>query len=344
MKFGSISITQAVGKILGHNIADENGRRLFRKGRTLSIDDVAMLRERGRTQLYVAELSATDVPENEAAQRVATALMGQGLSYVGPATGRVNLKAALLGVLRIDVERLYQFNSQLGITIATLPTNTAVSLSKTVATIKVIPFAVPDTAVTAIETIAPKSPPLIRIDPLRHQAVSIILSGSPATQTRILKSFQPPLERRINALGSTISNIQFIPLEDEAGEVALAQAIQKEINKGVGLIILAGDTAIMDRYDIAPRAVERAGGVVTCFGAPVDPGNLLMLAYCNHVPILGAPGCVRSLKANIVDKVLPRLLVGDRLTQADIVALGHGGLLEDVVERPYPRGKIERNS
>ncbi len=97
----------------------------------------------------------------------------------------------------------------------------------------------------------------------------------------------------------------------------------------------------MDRYDIAPRAVSRAGGVVVCFGAPVDPGNLLMLAYHGSVPILGAPGCARSPKENIVDLALPRLLVGDRLTAADVVAWGHGGLLEDVAERPAPRKKTE---
>jgi molybdenum cofactor cytidylyltransferase len=103
------------------------------------------------------------------------------------------------------------------------------------------------------------------------------------------------------------------------------------------LIILAGETAIMDRYDIAPRAVERAGGKIETVGAPVDPGNLLMLAYLDGVPVLGAPGCVRSPKTNVVDWVLPRLLAGDRLSHIDIVALGHGGLLDDIPERPVPR-------
>ena len=65
-----------------------------------------------------------------------------------------------------------------------------------------------------------------------------------------------------------------------------------------------------------------------------------MLAYHGAVPILGAPGCARSPKDNIVDLVLPRLLVGDRLTAADIVAFGHGGLLEDVPERPAPRARL----
>lgn len=103
------------------------------------------------------------------------------------------------------------------------------------------------------------------------------------------------------------------------------------------MILIAGETAIMDTHDIVPRAVERAGGHVESVGAPVDPGNLLMLAYVNDVPIVGAPGCARSKKINIVDWILPRLLVGDRLTRRDIVELGHGGLLQDVRERGMPR-------
>ena len=93
----------------------------------------------------------------------------------------------------------------------------------------------------------------------------------------------------------------------------------------------------MDRHDIAPRAIERAGGEVACFGAPVDPGNLLLLAYLGPVPILAAPGCARSRKENVVDRVLPRLLAGERLSRGDIVSMGQGGLLEDVPERPMPR-------
>ncbi|HLO29282.1 MAG TPA: hypothetical protein VK249_09115, partial [Anaerolineales bacterium] len=103
------------------------------------------------------------------------------------------------------------------------------------------------------------------------------------------------------------------------------------------LILLAGETAIMDAHDIVPRAVMRAGGHVESVGAPVDPGNLLMLAYLDDVPVVGTPGCARSRKTNIIDWILPRLLVGDRLTRRDIIALGHGGLLQDIPERGMPR-------
>jgi len=62
-----------------------------------------------------------------------------------------------------------------------------------------------------------------------------------------------------------------------------------------------------------------------------------MVAYLGELPILGAPGCARSRKINVVDWVLPRLLAGDRLTRRDITSLGVGGLLEEIGERPRPR-------
>jgi len=127
MKFGPIPTEQAEGKILGHNIAAADGRRLFRKGHALTAADILTLRQSGRTVVYVADLEANDVPENEAAQRVTSAVIGPNLSYSGPATGRTNLKADVLGVLRVDANRLARLNSQLGITLATLTTNTAVS-------------------------------------------------------------------------------------------------------------------------------------------------------------------------------------------------------------------------
>jgi len=179
---------------------------------------------------------------------------------------------------------------------------------------------------------------LVWLDALTPQAVSLVYSGSDSIRERLADDFAP-LRERVEALGSHIASTDHVPLEDEVGEAALAEVLKRCGASGARLIVLAGETAIMDRHDIVPRAVERAGGRVECLGAPVDPGNLLMLAYLGDVPILGAPGCARSRKMNIVDWILPRLLAGDRLTRTDVVVLGHGGMLEDVPERPMPRNK-----
>jgi len=341
MKFGPVPLEEAEGKILGHNIAGHDGKRALRKGKPLTAEQVALLRELGYTAVYVAELEPDDVDENTAAHRIAQAVVGQNLRLSGPATGRVNFMTTALGVLRVRVEALHRLNATPDIALSTLPTNTAVAKGKMAATVKLIPYAVPEHSVAAVEAIAAEAGPIIHLDALRPCRTAVILSGTPSAQTRICHSFEPPLRARLEALGTTIETIDFIPLEDDRGERALAERLRQKVADGAELIILAGETAIMDRQDIAPRAVERAGGEVACFGAPVDPGNLLMLAYLDGVSVLGAPGCVRSPKTNIIDKVLPRLLAGDRLAQADIVSLGHGGLMEDVPERPFPRSRLE---
>lgn len=336
MKFGPVDIDEAEGKILGHHIAGPDGRRAFRKGKPLNARDIEKLRDLGRDTVYVAELEAGDIEENAAGKRVALAVAGAGVKVAKPSVGRVDLKSDVLGLLRIDVERLAQVNSLYGITLATLHSNVAVRPNQLLATVKVIPFALAESTVQQVEAIV-AGEALLRVDALEMQDVALILSGSSSARTRIIEGFELPLRARIDALGSAIRVVEFVPLEDEGGEHMLAEALHRQIGLGARLIILAGETAIMDRYDITPRAVERAGGQIETVGAPVDPGNLLMLAYLNGVPVLGAPGCVRSPKTNVVDWILPRLLAGDRLTHTDIVALGHGGLLEDIPERPVPR-------
>jgi len=340
MKFGPTPIEQAEGKILGHNIAGLDGRRVLRKGKPLTAEEIKKLQELGRSMVYVAEFEPDDVDENTAALRVAQAAMGKGLRFTGPSTGRVNIKSSGQGILRVNATRLTRLNECDGITLATLATHTAVQPGRTVATVKVIPFAVPEAIVSNAEQIASENGSIIRLDEIPPRQVALIFSGSPTARQRILDGFDPPLRTRLESLGARIQSIDFVPLEDEQGEIELAEMLQTHQSNDIDMIILAGETAIMDRYDIAPRAVEKAGGEITCFGVPVDPGNLLMVSYLGDIPVLGAPGCARSRKMNIIDWVLPRLLAGDRLTRADILSLGHGGLLEDVPERPMPRSRL----
>lgn len=339
MKFGPVPLAQAAGKTLGHNIAGLDGRRVLRKGKPLTPDDLGLLERLGRKSVYVAELAADDLSEDTAARRVAEVVMGHGLRLSGPASGRVNLSATALGVLRVDVDRLARINQCDGLTLATLAYHTAVRVRQIAGTVKIIPFAVPEALIHEVEKIAIEGGPLLKVDELTAKPVSLILTGSLSIRDKLSQDFSP-LGERVTALGSHVTRTEYVSLEDESGEVMLAEALARQRAAGTRLIILAGETAIMDRYDIVPRAVERADGCIESVGAPVDPGNLLMIAYLDDIPVLGAPGCARSRKINVIDWVLPRLLVGDRLTRADIVSWGHGGLLEDVPERPMPRNDL----
>ncbi len=337
MKFRAVPLKEAAGLILGHNVAGADGRRALRKGKELTTADLSTLQALGRRQVYAAELEPDDVPENAAAERIAEALAGGGVRLSRARTGRVNVYARAVGLLRVDRAKLRRLNACGGVTLATLPEHTAVRQGKMVATLKVIPYALAEARVREAQEAAAG---LLHLTPLPERRVGLILSGSPAARDRLVPGFEDALGRRLEVLAASLEHVDFVSLEDDVGEERLGAAIRRQLQENLDLLILAGETAIMDRHDVAPRAIEAAGGEIECYGAPVDPGNLLLLAYHGEVPIVGAPGCARSPKRNIVDLVLPRLLAGDRLTATDIADFGHGGLLEDVPERPLPRSWI----
>ncbi len=132
----------------------------------------------------------------------------------------------------------------------------------------------------------------------------------------------PPTRTRLERLGATLDRVETVPREQAAIRETAAR-LAKELD----LLIIAGQTSIMDEDDTILRGLRDAGAEVVVHGAPVEPGNLLSLAYFPHTTVLCAPGCARGLNYNVVDIILPRLLLRDRLERADIAALGLGGLL-----------------
>jgi molybdenum cofactor cytidylyltransferase len=141
------------------------------------------------------------------------------------------------------------------------------------------------------------------------------------------------LEARLKPLGSSISFEKRVP--HEIGPVA--DAIGAAAEAGAAPILLFGASAIADRRDVLPAALERAGGHVAVLGMPVDPGNLLMAGTLDGRTVLGLPGCARSPRLNGFDFVLWRVLAGLPVGRNEIAAMGVGGLLTDTPMRPHPR-------
>jgi molybdopterin biosynthesis enzyme len=316
---------QAIGHILRHNLAGPEGRKAFSKGHRIGADDLPKLRALGVELVRVAVLEPGDMHEDAAARRLAAAVCGPGVLAGAPAASRVNLLAASDGVVRVDVERLLRVNQIDGLTVATLPSHALVRANKRVATIKIIPFAVPEAALAQAEAIA-GGRPIVELSPLRALEVGVVLVGSLAARDRIERGVLPAIADRIAGLGSALGAVRYVAPDEPAVAAAIG-----ELRGGAQLIIVAGETSIMDRDDVTPQGIQLAGGRIEHYGAPVEPGNLLLLAYLDTpgapLPVLGAPGCVRSRDTNIVDLLLPRLLAGEHVTKQDIVALGHGGLL-----------------
>jgi molybdenum cofactor cytidylyltransferase len=323
----TLPLEQAVGHILRHNLADVNGRKALSKGHRIAAADLPRLHALGLSHLRVAVLEPGDVHEDEAARRLAEAVCGPGVVARPPAASRVNLLARADGVVRVDVLALLRINDVDGLTVATLSNHTLARARKRVATIKIIPFAVPEADLARAEAIGRAALSgaggVVALTPLRRLDVGVILVGGAAARERIERGVYPAIEARITELGSTVLASRYV----ESEEAAIAAVITELRRAGAQMLIIAGETSIMDRDDVTPQALRLAGGRVEHYGAPVEPGNLLLLGYLDELPVLGAPGCVRSRDVNIVDLLLPRLLAGERVTRRDIVELGHGGLL-----------------
>ncbi|MCW5748778.1 MAG: molybdopterin-binding/glycosyltransferase family 2 protein [Alphaproteobacteria bacterium] len=331
MKFGDVPIDAAEGAILAH--AHRNGGLNFAKGRRLSADDVARLRAAGVTTVIGATLDADDVHEDEAARLIAHAAGGDGLTPTAPFTGRANLFAGVTGIVTVDAARIDALNAiDESITIATLPAFAAVLPKQMVATIKIIPFAVPSAILQhALDVIGRE--PLVSVAAFRSLRAGLIQTSLPGTRAKVLDKTTETTRARMAGVGGTLAGERRVA-HDEA---AIAAALADLRAEGCDLFLIAGASAIVDRRDTIPAGLERAGGKVTHFGMPVDPGNLLLLGDFGGAPAIGLPGCAKSPKFNGFDQVLQRLAAGLSVGRSEIVGMGVGGLLAETTSRGVPR-------
>ncbi|MEP0234673.1 MAG: molybdopterin-binding/glycosyltransferase family 2 protein [Parasphingorhabdus sp.] len=335
MIFGPVPTRDAVGCILAHSTKLPTAT--YKKGRVLNAQDIEALTAAGIEEIVVAQLLPDDVGEDVAAERIATACNGGHLSCDTPFTGRVNLYAEAAGLLIVDTSAINQMNRiDPAITIATLPAHEKVAEGRMVATAKIIPFAVPgDLLAQAEKTIRTG----LRIAPFRSRKVGLVATKLDHLKPATMDKTRRVLEQRLSASNSQIVGEERVAHAPEA----VAAAMKRLRESGADLLVLFGASAVVDRQDVLPRAIEVAGGSVTYFGMPVDPGNLLLLGDHQGVPVIGAPGCARSPKENGFDWILDRLLADIEVRPEDISGLGVGGLLMEIGSRPQPREKTEHS-
>ena len=331
MKFGEWPVTEVAGAILAHSV--KHGAGVFRKGRVLATADVAMLVAAGVEKVFAARLSPDDVPEDEAAHAVARVSGGNGTSAQVPFTGRANLHSSVHGVAVVDGERVKALNElHESLTLATIANHAVVETRQMVATVKVIPFAVPRPILErALALIG--NEPLVRVEAFRHSRVGLVITKLPQTKPSLIAKSEAAMHERIAALDGALAKV----IVADHAITATGAAITALHTAGCHPILVFGASAIVDRGDVIPAAVEAAGGEVVHLGMPVDPGNLMMFGRLGGVPVIGVPSCARSPKVNGFDWILERVMAGIHVSAHDIMALGAGGLLAEIPTRPSPR-------
>jgi molybdenum cofactor cytidylyltransferase len=332
MKFGPVPLAAAEGAILAHSL-NAGGRRL-KKGRTLGADDIEALAAAGIGHVTVAQLGADDRDEDTAAATVAAALAGAdpssgGVTRAAPFTGRANLFSTVHGVLRLDPAAIAAANAiDESVTVATLPDFARVAPRQMLATVKIIPYAAPAAAVE--RAAAALGDGAMRVHPFTARRATLILTETPGMKPTLLTKGADAVRARLASLG--------IGAVDERHCAHETAAVASALHDATGdLVLILTASATSDRADVGPAGVVAAGGALRRFGMPVDPGNLLFLGDLRGRPVLGLPGCARSPKLNGADWVLERLAAGLPVSDADIAAMGVGGLLKEIPARPEPR-------
>jgi molybdenum cofactor cytidylyltransferase len=329
VKFGPLRVEEAVGAVAAHSV--RVGDVVVRKGSVVTQTDADRLRAAGIESLVAVRLEPGDVGEDEAARRLAEALSGELVRVERPFTGRSNLFAQTAGVLLIDRDAIDRINAvDEAITAATLPAYKPVVEGEMIGTVKIIPYAVPEESLGRALTVT-GSRSAIRVAPYRRRRVGVISTLLPGLKPGVIAKTVDVLNRRLEPAGAAVTAHRQVPHDLSALKSALAEEQESD------LVVVFGASAIADRRDVIPAAIEAAGGQVEHFGMPVDPGNLLLIGALEGRPVIGAPGCARSPKENGFDWVLHRLLADVPVTRADIQRLGVGGLLMEIVSRPQPR-------
>ncbi len=330
----SVPVREAVGMVLCHDmtriVPGQSKGPAFRKGHVVTEDDIVPLLEIGKEHVYVLTLDRGQIHENEAAERIARAAAGQGLTPTPVCEGRVNLRAAP-GLLRVDVAALDAINSIEDVVLATLHTGQQITAPRDVAGTRVVPLVVDEAVVARVEAICAQHYPVIEVKPFRPLRVGVVTTGSEVYSGRIEDKFGPVVREKFRALGSTVVGQRFCSDDPDMTR----DAILSFIAEGAQLVVVTGGMSV-DPDDRTPTAIRSTGAEVVTYGAPTFPGAMFLLSYLGEVPVLGLPGCVMYHRASIFDLVVPRILAGERPTRADITTMGHGGFCAGCGECRYP--------
>lgn len=330
MKFAAFPLDAAEGALIAHS--RRVGGRMLKKGTLLDAVAIAGLREAGVAEVIAARLDPGDLLENASADGLADRLEAVGLRRNAATTGRVNLIAETAGLLRVDAEAIDRINLvDEALTVATLPDYAVVAPGDMVATIKVIPFAVASDVQTRVEAAAEGG--AFTFHAFRPLKVGLVLSEISTLKDSIVTGTIEVTRRRVEGFGGTL----LPPRRCQHAEATIAEALMQLRAEGADILLVSGASAVVDRRDVGPAGIVRAGGEIMHFGMPVDPGNLICLGHIDGLPALVLPGCARSPKLNGIDWVLARLFAGIPVGPRDVMRMGVGGLLKDTEVRPLPR-------
>lgn len=329
-----IKTVDAVGHVLCHDITQiipgEFKGRTFKKGHVVKEEDIEKLLSLGKDNLYVFEKEEGMVHENDGAIFLKNITAGKNLEFSEIKEGKIDFIAKCDGLLKINVDKLFELNCIDDIMMATLHNNYIVHKGLKVAGTRVIPLMVEQEKLDKAKLVIGEDK-IINVIPFKKKKVGIVTTGNEVYHKRIVDKFGPVMIEKMKNYDCEILGQAICPDDTEI----IKNAIQDFLDKGAELILCTGGMSV-DPDDLTPAAIKQTGADIITYGSPILPGAMFLLAYNKGVPIMGIPGCAMYSKTTVLDVVLPRILIDEKLTKADIARYGHGGLCMNCEICTYP--------
>ncbi|MBI3637299.1 MAG: hypothetical protein HY216_13980 [Candidatus Rokubacteria bacterium] len=336
---GDATPDSLAGCVLCHDVRGADGAIVAEKGARLDAAAAAIILRATRDELHVLALDPGDLHEEEAGRRLAAAVAGSAVDVRPYGGGQWPLVARERGLLRVDADALAAVNTHAGISVFTLFDGQPVERGETVAKAKVTPLVIGEDTIRSVESGAARG--VIAVKRFRAAAIGAAARGNLDARQRA--RFETALQQKIDWFGARLLPLRFAESSPRAvaGELAALAAAGAEI------LVVAGASAL-DPLDPVFGALELLGARMERHGAPAHPGSLLWLARWRGRLVLGMPTCGMFSQATTFDLVLPRILAGETIGNAEIAALGHGGLLSRDMAWRFPaykagaaRGELE---
>jgi hypothetical protein len=330
-----------VGAVLCHDVRDAAGKIVGHKGMRLDAASAAAVLGAPWEEIHLLALDAGDLHEEQAGARLAAAVVGDGAELKGYSGGQWSVAASRRGLLRIDVTALAEVNAHGAISVFTLFDGQPVEAGEVLARAKVTPLVVAEMTIQSVEQTARRVRGIVAVTAFRPLSVGAVARENLDDKQRV--RFETALRQKIDWVGGAL-----LPVRYASGSArAVAAELTALEGAGAQVLIVAGASAL-DPLDPVFGGLGLLGARMERHGAPAHPGSLLWVARWNGESIVGMPTCGMFSQATTFDLVLPRIFAGENVGNAELAALGHGGLLSREVAYRFPqyranvaRGELE---
>ena len=294
-----IKIEDAIGRVLGHDVTQFIPEQLkgprFKRGHLIREEDIPEFLKIGKEHVYVMELKAGVIHEDDAALRLGKAFSGENIDLTGPSEGKVTFHSKIKGILKINLPLLHRINLSGNIILSTLHRYTPCTPGMAVGATRIISLIAPEREIEKIENWCKKGGPVIEILPYRKVNIGVVVTGNEFFKGRTEDRFDDRVGNKIIDFGSRVVMKRVVP--DDAYQISKALAELK--GEPIDIIVVTGGLSV-DPDDVTRAGIKKAGTKIIFYGTPILPGAMFLYGQLGEKPVLGLPACVFYQTGNFV--------------------------------------------